>query len=188
MYDRIDHQKYQHYYRLKRISWFFNTPLASPQGGAWEWLIHSVRRLLSDPWQPPNKTVSCDALRRMLAGLQRILNARPHTLVRSNVEVCVAISPSSLIHPNATEPTIKIRNLREGDLVLITDQVSAWSQYSLEHVIKVHADKEGVVHHITVYTANCNQLHLEMEPGRRTIGRDTTKLALIEYPDIIILL
>ena len=32
MYTKNIHQKYQHYYRPRKISWYFNTPLASPQG------------------------------------------------------------------------------------------------------------------------------------------------------------
>ena len=47
MYNKIEHQMYQRYYPLKQISWYFNTLLASPQGGAWERLIRSVCRLLS---------------------------------------------------------------------------------------------------------------------------------------------
>ena len=97
MYTKNIHQKYQRYYRPRKISWYFNTPLASPQGGAWECLIRSVRRLLSHlPLDPQKVLVSIDVLRTMLAGAQKIINSRPLTPVRASPDDCNAVTPSSL--------------------------------------------------------------------------------------------
>ena len=112
MYNKIEHQKYQRYYRLKRIFWYFNNLLASSQGGAWEQLIRSVHRLLFPcRMNHKNTTVNHDALRTMLSGAQRILNARarPLTHVSSSVEDCEAISPT-LIQSSSTIPTISDRS------------------------------------------------------------------------------
>ena len=80
--------------------------------------------------------------------------------------------------------TVKQRNLQVGDLVLITDRLTARltarSQYSLARVIEVHPDKTGAVRNVTVITADQNKLKLDMQPERKTLQRDTTKLALTE--------
>ena len=104
--NKIEDQKNQWYYRLKRISWYFNIILASPQGGAWEWLIRSVHHLLSTvPKDPQNKTVNHDVLRTMLSCTQRILKACLLTPVSSSIVDCEATSPISLIHSGSTLPT-----------------------------------------------------------------------------------
>ena len=92
MYNKNRHQKLQRYFRPRRISWHFNTPSASSQGGAWERLIRSVRRLLSNlPIDPQNVAMTPDHLRTMLAGAQKILNARPLTPIRANPHDCTPL-------------------------------------------------------------------------------------------------
>ena len=112
VYNRIIHQKYQWYFHAQRIDLYFNTSLASPHGGAWEWVIHSVRCLLTALQDDPQwKTVSHDVLRMMLLRAQHVLNARLPTPVSSSVEHCKAITPSSPIHGSDTGPTNHIRTL-----------------------------------------------------------------------------
>ena len=119
MYDKNLHQQFKRYYRPKRISWHFNTPLASTQGGAWERLIRSVRRLLSHlPLDPQTVPVSPDVLRTMLAGAQKIINARPLTPVRANPDDCDAVTPSSLIHHHSVKPTNPIGALPTRESLL----------------------------------------------------------------------
>ena len=72
MYNRINHLKYQRYYKPKRISWIFNTPLTSPQGRAWECLIRSICCLLSALLDDPNnKTRPCNAHHKTNKIIQR---------------------------------------------------------------------------------------------------------------------
>ena len=71
-----------------------------------------------------------------------------------------------------------------GDLVLITYHLTAQSQYPLARITEVHQDDNGVVHNVTVMTTNHNKLRPDLQPGRTTLKRDTTKLMLIKYPEI----
>ena len=67
--------------------------------GAWKRLIRSVRWLLSNlPLDPQNIAVKPDILRTMLAGAQKIINARHLTPIRTSPDDCDAITLSSLIH------------------------------------------------------------------------------------------
>ena len=98
LYTITKHQQYQRYYRPKKLSWHFNTPLASTQGGAWEHFICSVRRLLSHlPLDPQNVPVSSDVLRTMLAGAQKIINVRSLTSVRVLMTMMLSRLPLSCI-------------------------------------------------------------------------------------------
>ena len=106
MFKKNTHQKFKRYYRPKKITWHFNTPLASTQGGAWERLIRSVRKLLSHlPCDPQTFPVTIDNLRTMQAGAQKIINTRPLTPVRAIPDDCDAITPSSLLHHQSVKPT-----------------------------------------------------------------------------------
>jgi hypothetical protein len=230
MYDRNTHQKIKRYFRPRRIAWNFNTPSASSQGGAWERLIRSVRRLLSNlPEDPQNVPISTDKLRTMLAGAQKILNARPLTPIRANPQDCDAITPSSLIHHHSTNPMNPIgalptresllvnyrqvqervdefwqkwmllytqylqkrhtqrmnnKNLEVGDLVLMMDKPTPRGQYPLARVVKVFPDDLGCVRRVRVMTANANKLRPDLPCSRKVYDRDTTKLALLEFPVI----
>ena len=105
MYTKNVHQKYQRYYRPRKISWYFNTPLANPQGGAWECLICSRRHLLSHvPYDQQHISVFTDVLGTMLAGAHKIINARSLTPVRASIEGYDVISPSSLLHHHSVKP------------------------------------------------------------------------------------
>ena len=106
MYTKNMHQQYQIYYRPKKISWHFNTPLTSTQVGACERLIRSIWRLLSHlPLDPQNVPVSTNVLRTLLAGAQKIINAGPLIPVRASPYNCDAVTPSSLLHHQSVKPT-----------------------------------------------------------------------------------
>ncbi|XP_077966594.1 uncharacterized protein LOC144420808 [Styela clava] len=44
---KLDHTKLDGFFRKQEIRWYFNTPTASNQGGSWEILIRSIRRILN---------------------------------------------------------------------------------------------------------------------------------------------
>ena len=224
------HQKYQRYYRPRKISWYFNTPLASPQGGAWKCLIHSVRRLLSHlPLDPQKLPVSTDVLRTMLAGAQKIINARPLTPVRASPEDCDAVTSSSLLHHKSVRPTnpigtlltrenllrdhrhaqegvdafwekrgqlylhylhkrhrqqIKHKKFQVGDLVLLVDHPTARAQYPLARVGELHPSVSGITRRVHVMTANADKLNPHLPCKRTYLDRDSTKIALVEFPSV----
>ena len=98
MYDPITKQKYKRHLANKLIAWHFNTLLTTPQGSAWERMIRSIRKLLTAlPDDQQSTTVSIDDLHMMLAGAQRILNARPLTAITISVDNHNAIMPKNFI-------------------------------------------------------------------------------------------
>ena len=80
--------------------------------------------------------------------------------------------------------TIQQWNLRVGDLILITDHLTAYSQCPLAHVTQVHPDHHCVVHIVIVMTADHNKLRPDLQPETTTLERDTTNFALIKYLEI----
>ena len=54
---------------------------------------------------PQNVPVSPDVLRTMIAGAQKIINARPLTPVKVSPDDCDAVTPSSLLHHQSVKPT-----------------------------------------------------------------------------------
>jgi hypothetical protein len=228
MYDRNTRQEIERYFRQRRVSWHFNTPYASSQGGAWERMIRSVRRLLANlPVDPQKTPVSPDQLRTMLAGAQKILNSRPLTPIGTDPQDCDALTPSSLIHHYSTDPVNPIgtlptresllinhrqvqdrvdvfwqkwmllytqylqkrdvrrtrkRNLKVGDLVLIVDKPTPRGQYPLARVTRVYPDHLDCVRRVQVMTANANKLNPFSPCTQNVYDRDTTKLALLEFP------
>ena len=81
------------------------TPRASAQGGAWERLICSVRRILSTFMNDPHcVTPSHEELVTLFAEAQCIINSRPLTAVSSNINDCNVITPNTLLN-STLDPT-----------------------------------------------------------------------------------
>lgn len=64
---------------LKDITWKFNAPAAPHQGGAWERLVASVKKALSQMEMP--ERVADDQLQNFLIKAEALINARPLTEV-----------------------------------------------------------------------------------------------------------
>ena len=79
----------------KDIDWIFNSPSASHQGGSWERLIRSVRRVLLgiNTEQP----VTHDGLCTLLAEAEAILNGRPLTKTSTDPDDLTCITPNHLL-------------------------------------------------------------------------------------------
>lgn len=61
----------------KGITWIFNSPAASHQGGVWERQIHTVQRILGALVK--EQTLSDDSLHTLMCEVESIINDRPIT-------------------------------------------------------------------------------------------------------------
>ena len=76
------------------------------------------------------------------------------------------------------------KNLEVGNLVLLKDHPTARGQYPLARVVEVFPNAKGVVRRVRIMTANANKLDPDFPCNRTTLDRDTTKLALLEFPAV----
>lgn len=79
----------------KNIQWHFNPPLASHQGGVWERLIRSVRRVLHS--MIGEHLVNEETLTTFLIEVEKILNSRPITRVSSEPNDLEALTPNHIL-------------------------------------------------------------------------------------------
>lgn len=79
----------------KGIDWQFNPPAASHQGGVWERLIRSVRRILHSMIGP--RLVNEETLRTFLTEVEKIMNDRPITRVSNDPQDLEALTPSHIL-------------------------------------------------------------------------------------------
>ncbi|XP_078495676.1 uncharacterized protein LOC144751211 [Ciona intestinalis] len=77
------------------IQWHFNPPHASHQGGVWERMIRSVRKILRQlSWE---RTMDDDSLQTYMAEIEYILNSRPLTAVSDDPRDLNALTPNSIL-------------------------------------------------------------------------------------------
>ncbi|XP_078486365.1 uncharacterized protein LOC144744882 [Ciona intestinalis] len=77
------------------IQWHFNPPHASHQGGVWERMIRSVRKILRQlSWE---RTMDEDSLQTYMAEIEYILNSRPLTAVSDDPRDLNALTPNSIL-------------------------------------------------------------------------------------------
>ena len=79
----------------KNIQWYFNPPLASHQGGVWERLICSARRILHA--MIGEQLVNEETLTTFLVEVEKILNSRPITRVSSDPNDLEALTPNHIL-------------------------------------------------------------------------------------------
>ena len=82
----------------KGISWHFNPPAASHQGGVWERVIRSVRRILTA--LAGERVLTDECLSTFVTEVERILNDRPISAVSSDSRDLKALTPNSLLLGN----------------------------------------------------------------------------------------
>lgn len=205
----LNHDFIQNRLANQKIAWRFNTPAASHQGGIWERIIRSIRRILDSIIR--NIVLTDETLCTVFCEVERILNDRPLTKVSSDSTDLEALTPNHLlllrrnpsIETNHTDqcrqrgrwkqakdianqfwhrwiseylPTLqtrqkwlnKRRNLKKGDLVLITDSKEDRGHWKKGLVIEAFEDREGCV----------RQVLLKVEDGQ--LLRSVQKLCLLE--------
>ena len=77
---------------------------------------------------------------------------------------------------------IKQKNFQVGDLVLLIDHPTARAQYPLAHAVEVYPDGGGITRHVRLKTANRNKVNPHLSCEHMFLDRDSTKLALVEFP------
>ena len=90
-----DQEKIQATLTQRGIEWRFNPPAASHQGGVWERLIRSVRRILYS--LVGERLLTDETLRTFLVEVEKILNDRPITPVSSDPHDLDALTPNHIL-------------------------------------------------------------------------------------------
>ena len=87
--------------RKRSIQWYFNPPQASHQGGVWERMIRSVRKILRALLG--NQIVNDETLLTVMAEVEKILNDRPLTRLSEDPNDLEPLTPNHLLlsHRNA---------------------------------------------------------------------------------------
>ena len=94
----------------ENIQWYFNPPAASHQGGVWERLIRSIRRILHA--MIGEHLVNEQTLTTFLTEVEKILNSRPITRVSSDPDDLEALTPNHilLLRPNPCSAPCKLED------------------------------------------------------------------------------
>ena len=79
----------------KNIQWYFNPPAASHQGGVWERLIRSVRRIFHA--MIGEHLVNEGTLTTLLTEIEKILNSRPISRVSSDPDDLEALTANQML-------------------------------------------------------------------------------------------
>ena len=79
----------------KGVNWHFNPPAASHQGGIWERMIRTIRKVLR--MLTGDRILSEDQLATFMVEVERIVNDRPLTPVSSDTGDLNTLSPSALL-------------------------------------------------------------------------------------------
>ena len=92
---RLDQTKIYNRLRSNDVQWLFNPPEASHQGGIWEGMIGSVRRVLGALLK--EQLVDDETLSTLLCEAERILNDRPLTSLSDHPDDPELLTPNKLL-------------------------------------------------------------------------------------------
>ena len=96
------------------VDWKFNPPLASHQGGVWERLIRSVRKVLLGIPALQNREPTDETLDTYLKEAESIVNLRPLTKLNGDPEELPALTPSMLL-TGSLAPTLPVDVFHTSD-------------------------------------------------------------------------
>ena len=108
------------------------------------------------------------------------------TVMFKNVLTTSSRSGCSYLHYFQKRHIQKIlqKNFKVGDLVLLFDHPTTRGQYPLSCMVEVFPSKKGVTHCVRVMTADANRLNNHLPCKRTILDRDSTKVALVEFPSV----
>ncbi|XP_029997552.1 uncharacterized protein LOC115424424 [Sphaeramia orbicularis] len=90
-----NHERITDMLSLKGVRWIFNPPTGSQHGGAWEWLIRSIRKVLNSTLQTQH--LDEEGLQTALCEVEPILNSRPITQESMDPNDLEALTPNHLL-------------------------------------------------------------------------------------------
>jgi len=93
--ERLDQTKIYNGLRSEDVQWSFNPPEASHQGGIWERMIRSVRKILGV--LSKEQLVNDETLSTLLCEVERILNDRPLTSLSDHPDDPEPLTPNKLL-------------------------------------------------------------------------------------------
>ena len=98
---QLDHSKIIRAARQQNIEWIFNPPLASHQGGIWERMIRTVRRVLCAVLDR-NVRLSDDVLHTVMCNVENIVNSHLISKLSDDVDDDTPLTPNHvlLLHSN----------------------------------------------------------------------------------------
>ena len=93
--ERLDQTKIYNSLRSNDLQWSFNPPEASHQGGIWERMVRSVRKILGALLK--EQLVNDETLSTLLCEVERFLNDRPLTSLSDHPGDPEPLTPSKLL-------------------------------------------------------------------------------------------
>ena len=88
-------EKIQGHFLQSKIHWHFNPPAVSHQGGVWERLIRSLRRILRS--MIGERLLDDETLVTFLTEVEKIMNNRPITRVSDDINDLEALTPNHIL-------------------------------------------------------------------------------------------
>ena len=93
----MNHDEITEKLRQQQIDWKFNPPAASHMGGVWERHIRTVRRILATLLREHAGRLDDKSLHTLMCEVESIVNSRPLTVISSDVEDPLPLSPSQIL-------------------------------------------------------------------------------------------
>lgn len=113
---KLESEGFKERLQVQGVDWVFNPPLASHQGGAWERLIRSVRKvLLAIP--ALQQTTPCDeSLLTYLKEAEAVINNRPLTKTSGDPHDLPAITPAMILN-GSLSPAAPVDRFHTSDQI-----------------------------------------------------------------------
>jgi len=157
----------QDYVHSRFIQWSFNTEAAPWQGGIFERLVQSTKRILRKCLR--KEVLTHDELSTLLKKIENILNNRPITHVYDS-EIGQPLTPNHLIYGRKIQTSVKDPDVHTNELncdAIKRALAYFWEQWKVEYLtsLRERSTKRRFRNHENV--ANVGDVCLIEEPGPR---------------------
>lgn len=94
---QLDRDKVIRCARRNEVEWIFNPPHASHQGGVWERMIRTLRKILVALLNASPVTMTDEVLQTILCDIESIVNSRPITKCSDDVDDATPLTPNHML-------------------------------------------------------------------------------------------